>query len=72
MRCWKASISMQNKSSSFAKANKEQSHERPSGKEIGTFLSLLFYHIKRCREKRHVEWKKVVFPFSKGLKNFLL
>lgn len=42
MRCWKASISMQNKSSSFAKADKEQKSELPSGKEIGRFLSSIF------------------------------
>ncbi|MGE7875444.1 hypothetical protein [Bacillus paramycoides] len=29
-------------------------------------------YIKRYQEKGHVEWKKIIFPFSKGLKNFLL
>ncbi|XLP21187.1 hypothetical protein ACFMB7_21830 [Bacillus toyonensis] len=33
--CNLVSISKKNKSSSFAEANKEKSHERPSGKEIG-------------------------------------
>ena len=42
------------------------------GKKLAGFFPLYFNILKVAEKRGRVEWKKVVFPFSKGLKNFLL
>lgn len=42
------------------------------GKKLADFFPLYFNILKVVEKRGDVEWKKGVFPFSKGLKKYLL